>query len=119
MTELETTVNSPSDLKYDDKGLIGAIVQDAENNEVLMFAFMNEESVGRTIADGRTWFFSRSRQELWPKGETSGNIQHVKDVRYDCDADVLLVRVHQEGAACHTGNRSCFYRSLTDPDPSS
>lgn len=117
MTDLEAIVNGPSDLKFDERGLIPAVVQDADNNEVLMVAFMNLESLEKTIADKRTWFFSRSRQELWPKGETSGHIQHVEDIRYDCDADTLLVRVHQEGTACHTGNRSCYYRSLTDPEP--
>ena len=100
------------ELNYDDRGLIPAVVQDADNGDVLMVAWMNRESLERTLADGRTWFFSRSRQELWPKGETSGNVQHVEEIRFDCDADALLVRVHQDGVACHTGNRSCFFRKL-------
>ena len=97
---------------FDERGLAPAIVQDAENGDVLMLAWMNRESLQRTLDEGRTVFWSRSRQELWRKGDTSGHVQHVEEVRVDCDADVLLVRVHQEGAACHTGERSCFYREL-------
>jgi phosphoribosyl-AMP cyclohydrolase len=100
------------DVAFDDRGLVPAIVQDAENGDVLMMAWMNRESLERTIADGRTWFWSRSRQELWAKGETSGHVQHVEEIRVDCDSDTLLVRVHQVGAACHTGERSCFYRGV-------
>jgi len=100
------------DVAFDDRGLVPAIVQDAENGDVLMMAWMNRESLERTIADGRTWFWSRSRRELWAKGETSGHVQHVDEIRVDCDADSLLVRVHQVGAACHTGERSCFYRGV-------
>jgi phosphoribosyl-AMP cyclohydrolase / phosphoribosyl-ATP pyrophosphohydrolase len=100
------------DVAFDDRGLVPAIVQDAENGDVLMMAWMNRESLVRTIADGRTWFWSRSRQELWAKGETSGHVQHVEEIRVDCDADTLLVRVHQVGAACHTGERSCFFRGV-------
>ena len=100
------------ELRWDDRGLIPAVVQDAGTREVLMVAWMNEESLRRTLADGRTWFWSRSRQELWAKGATSGHVQHVGEVRVDCDGDTLLVMVHQEGPACHTGNRSCFYRTL-------
>jgi phosphoribosyl-AMP cyclohydrolase len=100
------------DLAFDDRGLIPAVVQDAESRQVLMVAWMNRESLDRTLADGRTWFWSRSRQELWAKGATSGHVQHVKEIRVDCDGDTLLVLVHQEGPACHTGNRSCFYRTL-------
>jgi len=100
-------------LRFDEQGLIPAIVQDAENGDVLMMAWMNAESVALTAAERRTVFWSRSRQELWRKGETSGHIQHVEEIRVDCDADVLLIRVHQEGAACHTGERSCFFRELT------
>ena len=99
-------------LAFDDRGLIPAVVQDAENGDVLMMAWMNRESVALTLAEGRTVFWSRSRQELWRKGETSGHVQHVEDLRVDCDADVLLIRVHQVGAACHTGERSCFFRTL-------
>ena len=99
-------------LAFDDRGLIPAVVQDAENGDVLMMAWMNRESVALTIEEGRTVFWSRSRQELWRKGETSGHVQHVEELRVDCDADVLLIRVHQVGAACHTGERSCFFRTL-------
>lgn len=100
------------DLTFDERGLIPAVVQDAENADVLMMAWMNRESIERTIAEGRTVFWSRSRRELWRKGDTSGHVQHVQELRVDCDADVLLVRVHQEGAACHTGERTCFFRTL-------
>jgi phosphoribosyl-AMP cyclohydrolase len=100
------------DVAFDDRGLVPAIVQDAENGDVLMMAWMNRDSLERTIADGRTWFWSRSRQKLWAKGETSGHVQHVEEIRVDCDADTLLVRVHQVGAACHTGERSCFFRGV-------
>lgn len=100
------------DLTFDKRGLIPAVVQDAENGDVLMMAWMNRESVARTIDEGRTVFWSRSRQELWRKGDTSGHVQHVQELRVDCDADVLLIRVHQEGAACHTGERTCFFRTL-------
>ncbi len=99
-------------LRFDEKGLIPAVVQDAENGDVLMVAWMNEDAVRRTLDSGRTWFWSRSRGELWRKGDTSGHVQHVREVRYDCDADTLLVKVEQVGAACHTGERSCFYRVM-------
>lgn len=94
-------------VKFDEKGLVPAIVQE-ENGEVLMLAYMNEESLKKTIETGYTWFFSRSRQQLWQKGETSGNVQRVKEISYDCDGDTLLVRVHQTGVACHTGTYTCF-----------
>jgi phosphoribosyl-AMP cyclohydrolase len=100
------------DLSFDDRGLIPAVVQEADSGEVLMVAWMNRDALDRTLRDGRTWFYSRSRDRLWPKGETSGNVQHVKDIRYDCDGDTLLVRVHADGPACHTGNQTCFFRSL-------
>ena len=100
------------DVRFDERGLVPAIVQDADGGEVLMMAWMNRESLGRTIDEGRTVFWSRSRRELWRKGETSGNVQHVVEIRVDCDADVILVRAHQTGAACHTGKRSCFHRTL-------
>ena len=93
-------------------GLIPAIIQDAENGEVLMLAYMNETSLRMTIEQGTTWFYSRSRSCLWHKGEHSGHLQFVKEIRYDCDEDTLLIRVKQLGAACHTGNRSCFYRTI-------
>ena len=101
------------DIEFDDRGLVPAIVQDADTNEILMMAWMNEESLQRTLEQGTTWFWSRSRQEFWNKGATSSNLQHVTDVRYDCDGDVLLVKVHPDGPACHTGERTCFFRSLT------
>jgi len=96
--------------------LIPAIVQDAFNGEVLMLAYMNEESLRRTLESGLTWFWSRSRQEYWNKGAHSGHIQKVQSIEYDCDEDTLLVKVEQIGAACHTGNRSCFYRTLMKKD---
>lgn len=100
------------DLKFDANGLITAVVQDASTRDVLMVAWMNAESLQRTLESGETWFWSRSRGELWHKGETSGNIQKVAEVRYDCDGDTLLVLVTPAGPACHTGNVSCFYREL-------
>jgi phosphoribosyl-AMP cyclohydrolase len=100
------------EIRFDDRGLVPAVVQDADNGDVLMVAYMNAESLERTLEEGRTVFWSRSRHELWRKGETSGNVQHVESIRVDCDADTLLVRVHQTGAACHTGNRTCFYREI-------
>lgn len=100
------------ELRFDDRGLIPAVVQDVENGDVLMVGWMNRESLDRTLDEGRTVFWSRSRREHWRKGDTSGHVQHVQEVRVDCDGDVLLVRVHQVGAACHTGERSCFFRRL-------
>ncbi len=99
-------------LKFDKNGLIPAIIQDYKNNEVLMVAYMNLESVKRTIKLGKTCFWSRSRKEYWVKGMTSGHFQFVKSISYDCDMDALLIKVRQVGAACHTGNRSCFYRKI-------
>jgi len=102
-------------IAFDDRGLVPAIVQDASDGAVLMFAWMNLESLRRTLETGRTWFWSRSRQELWCKGETSGARQYVRRVDFDCDGDVLLVTVDQQGSgACHTGARSCFFRSFGD-----
>jgi phosphoribosyl-AMP cyclohydrolase len=100
------------EIKFDANGLVPAIVQDADSNEVLMMAWMNEESLRLTKDQGTTWFWSRSRQELWNKGATSGNLQHVTEMLYDCDGDVILVKVHPDGPACHTGERTCFYRQL-------
>jgi len=100
-------------IKFDIKGLVPAIVQDFENNEVLMFAWMNEESLQLTIKTGFAYYFSRSRNKLWKKGETSGNVQEVKEILIDCDNDCLLLKVKQRGVACHTGARSCFFRNLT------
>jgi len=104
---------SLSEIKFDANGLVPAVVQDAETNEVLMMAYMNRESLQLTLDRGETYFWSRSRGELWHKGETSGNVQRVVDIRVDCDADTLLVRVHPAGPACHTGNQTCFYRTMT------
>jgi phosphoribosyl-AMP cyclohydrolase len=95
-------------LRFDANGLIPAVIQDDANGDVLMVGWMNAEAVGRTLATGRTWFWSRSRQEYWCKGESSGHTQHVRSVSTDCDADTLLVRVEQVGAACHNGTRTCF-----------
>ncbi len=100
------------DLKFDKNGLISAIIQDYKNKDVLMVAYMNKESVKRTIKLGKTCFWSRSRKEYWVKGMTSGHFQFVKGMYYDCDMDALLIKVRQVGKACHTGNRSCFYRSI-------
>jgi phosphoribosyl-AMP cyclohydrolase len=101
-------------LKYDQNGLIPAIVQDAETSQVLMLAYMNAESLQATLQTGETHFWSRSRQELWHKGATSGNIQRVVEITIDCDADTLLVRVQPAGPACHTGATTCFYRQLSE-----
>jgi phosphoribosyl-AMP cyclohydrolase len=99
-------------LKYDQNGLVAAVIQDYENDQVLMVGWMNREAVRRTLTSGRTCFWSRSRQQYWVKGETSGNIQEVKAVYVDCDKDALVIKVNQKGAACHEGYRSCFYRQV-------
>jgi|UniRef100_A0A7C3SP91 phosphoribosyl-ATP pyrophosphohydrolase/phosphoribosyl-AMP cyclohydrolase len=99
------------DLKYDEKGLIPVVVQDYKTGRVLMLAYMNEEALRRTIETGEAWYFSRSRNALWHKGETSGHFQKVKDIAVDCDKDTILLLVEQIGVACHTGNFSCFYRA--------
>lgn len=101
-------------IKYDEKGLVPAIVQDAASKEVLMLAYMNEDALRKTLTTGRTWFYSRSRSSMWNKGESSGHFQNVVSVRYDCDCDTILVLAEQIGAACHTGNFSCFYREFMD-----
>jgi len=101
-----------SEIKFDASGLIPAIVQDAETEDVLMLAYMNKESLQLTMEKGETVFWSRSRKELWHKGATSGNVQQVVEIRVDCDQDTLLIRVHPAGPACHTGNQTCFYRDL-------
>lgn len=98
------------ELKYDEKGLVPAIAQDYKTGEVLMLAYMNRESFEKTLKERKAWYFSRSRNKLWMKGETSGHVQHVKEVRYDCDMDAVLIKIDQTGPACHTGERSCFYR---------
>jgi phosphoribosyl-ATP pyrophosphohydrolase/phosphoribosyl-AMP cyclohydrolase len=97
---------------WDDAGLVTAVLQDATTREVLMVAYMNRESLSKTLSSGQTWFWSRSRGELWNKGATSGHVQHVRSVRYDCDADALLILVDQVGSACHTNRGTCFYREL-------
>jgi phosphoribosyl-AMP cyclohydrolase len=99
-------------LKFDERGLIQAVVQDATTKDVLMVAWMNAESLARTQELGETVFWSRSRQELWHKGATSGNTQKVREIRFDCDADCLLILVDPDGPACHTGEQSCFFRKL-------
>jgi phosphoribosyl-ATP pyrophosphohydrolase/phosphoribosyl-AMP cyclohydrolase len=105
-------------LRFDENGLIPAIVQDVSSGEVLMLAYMNAESLRRTLESGQAWFYSRSRQELWHKGATSGNFLNVKAILKDCDEDALVVKVEPLGPACHTGNRSCFYRTLEEDGPS-
>lgn len=102
-------------VSFDDDGLVLAIAQDAGTNDVLMVAYMNEATLRQTLDTGEMTYWSRSRQKVWKKGETSGHVQHVREVRVDCDGDALLFRVEQAGgAACHTGHRSCFYRRLED-----
>jgi len=113
--------NKKADLKADKMpekgngrmpGLVPAVIQDFKSGTVLMLAYMSRESLKKTVETGTTWFYSRSRKKLWNKGETSGNVQTVKEIRYDCDADALLIKVQQTGAACHTGNESCFFNIL-------
>jgi phosphoribosyl-AMP cyclohydrolase len=112
-TPIPYTVEELDAVSYDEHGLVPAIVQEAETNQVLMVGWMNREALERTLQTGRTWFWSRSRREYWCKGETSGDRQYVRDARYDCDMDVLLFVVEQEGrGACHTGAHSCFFRAF-------
>ena len=99
--------------RYDDSGLVTCVATDAGSGEVLMVAHMNDEALRKTIATGEAWYFSRSRHALWRKGETSGHVQRVLEMRMDCDQDAVWIRVEQSGAACHTGRRSCFYRKVT------
>ncbi|WP_432666887.1 bifunctional phosphoribosyl-AMP cyclohydrolase/phosphoribosyl-ATP diphosphatase HisIE [Wukongibacter baidiensis] len=103
-------------LKYDEKGLIPAIIQDYDSKEVLMLGYMNSESLKLTLETKRTWFFSRSRQQLWNKGETSGNFHVVKGIKYDCDQDTLLIAVKPMGPTCHTGENSCFYSAILEEE---
>ena len=114
---LEGTANVADQLgvRFDERGLVPCVVQQQGTGEVLMMAWMNAESLSLTVSTGTTWFWSRSRQELWNKGATSGNVQHVKRLLFDCDADTLLVIVDSVGPACHTGHRSCFYREVQLP----
>ena len=105
------TIKIPK-LKFDKNGLIPAIIQDKKSGDVLMVAYMNRQSLRSTIEEGRTCFWSRSRKVFWRKGESSGHIQKVKQILYDCDKDALLIKVEQKGVACHTGEWSCFYRKI-------
>ena len=105
-----------ANLKFNEKGLIPAIVQDADIGEVLMMGYMNKEALRRTLSGDEVWFYSRSRQELWHKGETSGNRLKVRSVWRDCDSDTILVKAKPTGPVCHTGNRTCFFEQLTEKD---
>ncbi|OKY78454.1 MAG: Phosphoribosyl-AMP cyclohydrolase [Candidatus Methanohalarchaeum thermophilum] len=109
-SDVEELIN---ELSFED-GLISAIVQDAETDKVLMLAYMNKKAFKKTIKEKMGYFYSRSREKLWKKGETSGNVQKVKEIYIDCDGDAILVKVDQENGACHTGHESCFYRRLID-----
>jgi phosphoribosyl-AMP cyclohydrolase / phosphoribosyl-ATP pyrophosphohydrolase len=104
-------------IHFDEEGLVPCVVQDARTGEVLTLAYMNREALERTRASGETWFWSRSREELWHKGETSGNVQHVRELRWDCDADAILALVEPAGPACHTGERTCFHNGELEPVP--
>jgi Phosphoribosyl-AMP cyclohydrolase len=104
----------PDSLRYDDRGLLPAIAQDAETSEVLMLAWMNADAVRQTLAERRVVYWSRSRAAFWRKGDTSGHIQELVDLRFDCDRDCLLLQVRQTGPACHTGRRSCFYTAVRE-----
>ena len=103
-------------LKFDEKGLIPVIVQDADTGEVLMLGYMDKEALSRTLSSGEVWFYSRSRQELWHKGETSGNRLKVRSVLKDCDGDTILVMAQPTGPVCHTGNKTCFFQQLAEQD---
>ena len=117
-TPISTSPEHLGAVKYDDAGLVPAVVQEVGTGRVLMLAWMDAEALRRTLATGRTWFWSRSRGEYWCKGETSGDRQWVREAYYDCDGDTLLVVVEQEGrGACHTGEPTCFFRSFADPGP--
>jgi len=105
-----------NELKFNEKGLIPAIVQDDDSGEVLMLGYMNQESIRRTLSSGEVWFYSRSRKELWHKGETSGNYIKVVSVWVDCDSDTILVKAHPTGPVCHTGNQTCFFQHLSKED---
>lgn len=113
--KLEQLAPDAANVRFDERGLVPAVVQQAGSGEVLMVAWMSAESLALTLETGTTWFWSRSRQELWNKGATSGNVQRVRRVLVDCDADTLLVEVDSPGPACHTGHRSCFFRELEPP----
>ena len=102
------------DIKFDGRGLVPAVVQEGCSGKILMVAYMNEEALQRTVESGDAWYYSRSRKALWHKGETSGHFQRVRSIAVDCDADTILLTVDQIGAACHTGHKSCFFRSMTE-----
>ena len=104
------------DIKFNEKGLVPAVIQDADTGAVLMLGYMNEESLRRTLSSGEVWFYSRSRQELWHKGATSGNLIKVCSVLKDCDSDTILVLANPTGPVCHTGNQTCFFQQLTEQD---
>jgi phosphoribosyl-AMP cyclohydrolase len=104
------------EIKYDEKGLVPAVVQDIDTGEVLMLGYMNQEALDRTLTSGDVWFYSRSRQELWHKGETSGNFLRTVEVWKDCDNDTILVEAKPVGPVCHTGNRTCFFQKLSKDD---
>ena len=108
-------MNLKTNLKFNEKGLIPAIVQDTDTGQVLMLAYMNEAALEKTLSSGEAWFYSRSRQELWHKGETSGNIIKVLSVWKDCDSDTLLLIGKPMGPVCHTGNKTCFFQQITEP----
>ena len=110
--DLDRSPVALDELRFDGAGLIPVIAQDAETGEVLMMAWANRTALERTLAEGRMVYWSRSRRELWRKGDSSGHEQHWQELRVDCDADVIVARVHQRGAACHTGERSCFFRAF-------
>ena len=103
-------------LQFDDRGLIPAVIQDARNGEMLMLGYMNQEALNLTISSGDVWFYSRSRQVLWHKGETSGNFLRLRSIIKDCDSDTLLVQAEPTGLVCHTGHRTCFFQQLTKED---
>jgi len=105
-------VTTPQELNFDDRGLVPVVVQDVHTKDVLMLAYADAEAIKRTLDSGTTWFWSRSRREYWNKGATSGNVQRVIEVRYDCDSDAVLMIVDPAGPACHTGERSCFFSTL-------
>jgi phosphoribosyl-AMP cyclohydrolase len=110
-TQADTVLSA---ITFDRNGLVPAIAQQHDTGEVLMMAWMNAESIRETLATGRACYYSRSRGRLWRKGETSGQVQHLKDFRIDCDGDTVLLLVHQDGVACHTGRRNCFFRAVRD-----
>ena len=113
MSVMEFGDSVVNDVVFGDDGLVVTVIQERQTHDVLMVAYMNQESLMKTLETGRTWFWSRSRQEFWCKGETSGDRQYVRAIRYDCDGDALLIEIDQHGnGACHTGERSCFYRDL-------